>query len=143
MSYPDIGLHNKEDKTMRERTIRYSEAFKLQIIKGIERGEYRSLKEVREKYGIGGGSTIHNWLKKYRRDDILPKKVRIEMPDEISRIEKLKKRNRELERALADAKIEEVLLKAYFEVVCEDAGIKDISAYKKKVEEELLRRGEK
>ena len=139
MSCPVIGLHNKEDKTMRERTVRYSEAFKLQVIKAIERGEFSSLNEAMERYGIGGGSTINSWLKKYRRKDILPKKVRIEMPNEISQIKKLKKRIHDLEKALADAKVGEVLSKAYFEIVCEDAGIKDIEGYKKKVEEELSR----
>jgi transposase-like protein len=134
-----IGLHNKEDKTMRERTVKYSEAFKLQVIKAIERGEFSSLNEAMERYGIGGGSTINSWLKKYRREDILPKKVRIEMPNEISRIKKLKKRIHDLEKALADAKVGEVLSKAYFEILCEDAGIEDIEGYKKKVEEELSR----
>ena len=124
---------------MQERTVRYSEAFKLQVIGEIDRGVFGSLDEARERYGIGGGSTIHTWLKKYRRADILPKKVRIEMPDEQGQIKKLKKRVRELERALAVSNVKVVINQAHFEVLCEQMGIDDIEGLKKKIAEQLSR----
>lgn len=137
MSCPVIGLHFKEDKKVRERTIKYSEAFKLQVIKELKRGKFSSLTEARERYGIGGGSTIHTWLKKYGRKDILPIKVRVEMPDEQDVIKKLNKRIRELEKAVADSKVKEILSQAHFEVLCEQMGIEDIEAQKKKIAEQL------
>ena len=124
---------------MQETTVRYSEAFKLQVINEIERGVFRSLDEARERYGIGGGSTIHSWLKKYRREGILPKKVRIEMPDEQVQIKKLKKRIRELEKALADSKVKELISQAHFEVLCEQMGIEDVEGFKEKIAEQLSR----
>lgn len=120
------------------RTIRYSEAFKLQVINELATGQLDCVQQAREKYGINGSATIPGWLKKYGRRDILPKRVRIEMPDEKDQVKKLKARIRKLEKALADAKVKEVLDQAYFEIVCEEAGIKDPEVLKKKLDQQLL-----
>ena len=105
---------------MQEKTVRYSEAFKLQVIKELERGDFRSITEARQRYGISGGSTIHKWLKKYHRADILPKRVRIEMPNEQDQIKKLKKQVRNLEKALAETRVNEIINQAHFEVLGEN-----------------------
>jgi hypothetical protein len=52
---------------------------------------------------------------------------------ERDRIKQLKRKIRELEKALADTKVEQVLDRAYFEVLCEEMGIEDTAAYKKKL----------
>ena len=44
-------------------TIRYSEAFKKQVISELESGQLRHQAEARERYGIGGGDTINSWLR--------------------------------------------------------------------------------
>lgn len=123
---------------LERRTIRYSEAFKLQIIQELETGKLDCVNHARERYGIVGSATIRGWLKKYGCQDILPKRVRVEMPDEKDQIKKYKKRIRMLEKALADSKVKEVLGQAYFEIVCEEAGIKDPEALKKKLNKKLL-----
>jgi transposase len=107
----------------------------------LKSGKFSSIDEAREVYAIGGG-TINRWLQKYDRRDILPRKVRIEMPDEQSQLKKLKKRIRDLEKALADSKVREIINQAHFEVLCEQMGIKDIEGMKKKIAEQLSREEE-
>ena len=126
---------------MQEILIRYSEAFKHQIIQELKSGKFNSIDEAREMYGIGKG-TINRWLQKYDRRDILPRKVRIEMPDEQSQLKKLKKRVRDLEKAVADSKVREIINQAHFEVLCEQMGIKDIEGMKKKIADQLSREEE-
>ncbi len=117
--------------------IRYSEAYKIQVVNELEKGKLTGIPHAQVKYGINGSETIQKWLIKYGRGHLLPRRVRIEMPDEKSEIQKYKKRIRELEKALADTKVAEVLNRAYFELVCEDANIKDIEGYKKKIAQRL------
>ena len=118
-------------------SMRYSEAFKLQVINELESGQLDCINMAREKYGIVGSGTIRRWLKKYGCNDLLPKRVRIEMPEEISELKRLKKRIRELEKALAKTKVESVLNEAQFEILCEQMGIKDIEGMKKKIAKEV------
>ena len=124
-------------------TIRYSEAFKLQVIQEVEQGKFRTLEEAKERYGIGGVSTIQYWLKKYGRQDILPRRVRIEMPNEKDQIKKLKKRIRDLERALAATQVESVIAQAHFDVLCEQTGVVDVAGLKKKIADQLSGEGER
>jgi transposase-like protein len=113
--------------------IRYSEAFKRKVVEGLEKGELRNQAEARERYGIGGGSTIHRWLRKYGKNHLVAKVVKVESMKERDRIKQLKRKIRELEKALADTKVEQVLDRAYFEVLCEQMGIEDTAEYKKKL----------
>jgi transposase-like protein len=46
------------------RVIRYSEAFKQQVVDEIESGD-ASILSVQRKYGIGGAQTIQTWLIKF------------------------------------------------------------------------------
>jgi hypothetical protein len=52
--------------------------------------------------------------------------------DEQAEVKALRKRVRELERALADAHIDLKLEAAYVELACEVAGVKDVAEFKKK-----------
>ncbi|MBA4388241.1 MAG: transposase, partial [Verrucomicrobia bacterium] len=45
--------------------VRYSEAFKRQVVERVERGDHGSLNKVAKAYGIGGMSTIAQWIRKY------------------------------------------------------------------------------
>ena len=123
---------------MKRTVIRYSEAFKLQVVEEVERGCFRTLQEAHEKYGIGGHATVSRWVKSYGKQHLLPQVVRVESMDEKDRIKALKKRNRELERALADSKVREVINQAYFEMVCEKFGITDLEGFKKKADAKLF-----
>ena len=54
------------------RTImRYSEAFKLQIVNELESGKLSCIHEAREYYGIVGSDTIQYWLRKHGINIIL------------------------------------------------------------------------
>ena len=113
--------------------VKYSEAFKLHVVRELETGKLSSRSEARRVYGIAGGSTVSDWVKKYGNGQDTVKIVRIEMPDEKREIQRLKEENRKLKAALTDVTISDVMNRAYFEVVCEEKGIKDVDAYKKKL----------
>ena len=58
----------------------------------------------------------------------------MEKHQEIDEKKRMKDRIRRLEAALADANIELSLERAYPEIACERAGIKDVQAFKKKAD---------
>ena len=122
-----------EDETMGEAALRYSEAFKLQVVEELESGRLASVEEARRRHGIGGKMTVQKWLRRYGRNALLGRVVRVETADERDRVKELEERVRDLERALADSKVEETLAKAYLEIVCEEFGVSDVSALKKNI----------
>jgi len=112
--------------------VRYSEAFKLQVVRELEEGRHRSCFAASEAYGITGTMTVQGWLRAYGREHLLRRVVRVETTDERNELKRLKDRVRELERALADAHLDLKLEKAYVEIACEVAGIDDVEGFKKK-----------
>lgn len=122
---------------MRTFSVRYSEAFKMQVVRELESGELRSLTEAEERYGIGGRMTVSRWVKKYGSERIQRRVVRVETTEERDQIKAMKKRIAQLERALVDSKVSEALHKAYFDIACEKCGVKDPEEFKKKIEEKL------
>jgi transposase-like protein len=66
--------------------IRYSEAFKLRLVEDIGSGKYKSLDEARRRNGIRGGSTVKGWIKQYGREDLLPKRIKVETMKEIDEL---------------------------------------------------------
>ena len=110
--------------------IRYSEAFKMEIVRELETGAI-NIDQIRRKYGIGGNDSIRGWVRKYGNGSV-GRVIRVEKPQEINEREELKRRVRALEKALADANIDLVLERAYTKIACERAGIKDVEAFKKK-----------
>lgn len=116
---------------MRVTRVRYSEAFKQQVVQELEQGKHRSLHAACQAYGIGGTTTVSNWVRRYGREDILPKNVRVETLKEKDKLKEARKRIRELEAAVADAHVDHCLEKAYFHVACERLGA-DPEEFKKK-----------
>jgi transposase len=108
---------------MKGTSIRYSEAFKRQVVDELERGKYRSIESARRIYGINGATTVWRWVRKYGREDLLPKRVRVETLKERDELAEARKRIRELEAAVADAHIGHCVEKAYFHVACERMGV--------------------
>ncbi len=87
--------------------------------------------------------TVGRWIRQLGRNHLLAKVVRVEMADEKKEIDRLRKQVRDLEHALAQTRMKELLNEAYFEIFCRERGIKDIDAMKKKLESKLSsRRGE-
>jgi transposase-like protein len=113
-------------------TIRYSEAFKQQVLREIEEGKFESVQLAARTYGIRGGSTIQGWMRRYGREHLLRKVVRVETPKEVSEVNELRKRVRELEKALADAHLKGRFDEAYLNIACRAAGIEDVEGFKKK-----------
>lgn len=111
--------------------IRYSEAYKRQIVKEVEGGKYTSLNSVAKAYGIGCMATISRWVRQYGREDLLPRNVRINTLKEQSELKKARKRIRELEIAVADGHIDYCLEKGYLQAACDRLG-EDIDTFKKK-----------
>ena len=112
--------------------IRYSEAFKLQAVEELE-SKGLSFDSVRRKYGVKGTWTVQRWVHKYG-NGTRGKVVRVEKPEEISELARLKQRVRLLEGALADSNLDLALERAYVRLACERAGIQDVEEFKKKAD---------
>jgi transposase-like protein len=102
---------------MRE-VIRYSEAFKLRLAEDIGSGKYKSLDEARRRNGIRGGSTVKGWIKRYGREDMLPKRVKAETVNETGELKAPRRRIREPEAALSDSRMDCCLERAFSDIVC-------------------------
>lgn len=113
-------------------SVRYSEAFKLQVLRELEEGRFATRTEAARTYGIRGMETIAKWARKYGKQHLLGKVIRVETPKEINETRELRKRVRELEKALADAHLKERFDEAYLKIACRTAGIEDIDDFKKK-----------
>jgi transposase-like protein len=109
--------------------IRYSEAFKMAIVRELEEQDF-PCEHVRRKYGIKGCFTVQAWVRKYGNGS-RGIRIRVEKPEEINELKRLKERVRQLESALADANIDRALERAFAELACERAGV-DVEEFKKK-----------
>jgi transposase-like protein len=110
--------------------VRYSEAFKLQLVRELEAGGI-NYQQLRRKYGIGGCGTLQRWVGQYGNGSI-GKMMRVETPQEINELQQLRQRVRRLEAALADSNIDLALERQYTRLACERAGIQDVAEFKKK-----------
>ena len=102
--------------------IRYSEAFKMAVVRELE-SEDLPFEQMRRKYGIRGTITVQRWVRKYG-NGTRGKIIRVEKPEEINELQRLRRRVRQLESALADANIDVALERAFTELACERAGVK-------------------
>ena len=114
--------------------IRYSQAFKMAVVRELEQ-EDLPCEQVRRKYGILCSTTVQRWVRQYGNGS-RGKRIRVERPEEINELKRLKERVRRLESALADANIDIALERAYTELACERAGI-EVEEFKKKAAGQL------
>ncbi len=117
---------------MNKDIVRYSEAFKLQVVSELESGKLSCIFEARRRYAIKGSRTIEGWIRKYGKNHLLNRVVRVESAKERDRLKGMESEIRELKSALADAHLDLRLEKAYLEIACEAAGIHDLDSFKKK-----------
>ncbi len=101
---------------------RYSSAFKQKVVSEIESGKL-TVAEAREVYDIKGADTIPNWIKKFGKNHLLHKVIRIEMKDEKDKNKELKRQKRELESALAQEHLKVICLESLIESVEEHYNI--------------------
>ena len=119
---------------MQQRSIiRYSISFKQEVINQLEAGRFASIGQAQSHYGITGNGTVQSWLKKYGRNHLCPKVVRVEKPDEKNQIRELKKQVRQLREALGQTQAEKVIGDVFLEIACENMGV-EVDAFKKKVD---------
>jgi transposase len=127
---------------MRQRQIvRYSSSFKQQVVSDLESGRFCSIGAAKEHYGIRGSATIPLWLRKYGRNHLCPKIVRVEMPDEKDQIRELKKQIKHLQQLLGRKDAENALSEAFLEIACEKLG-EDVEDFKKKADSQRSARPE-
>ena len=140
MSRPEIGCHlvSPSDSVFQEQgmqpktMIRYSVAFKQQVVADLENGRFRSIRAASEHYGIGGAKTVRLWLKRLGKNHLIPKVVRVEKPDEADQIRQLKKQIRQLQEVLGKTQMKSVMNESFLEIACEQLGV-DVEEFKKKV----------
>jgi len=113
---------------------RYSEAFKLQVVSELESGKLGNIAEANRRYGITGAETVRGWIRKYGKEHLLPRIIRVETPNEKDRVKELQKENERLKRTLADTHMKAVLFESWFEIACEEFGVTDLQEFKKKLE---------
>lgn len=99
--------------------VRYSEAFKLKVIRDIEDGKMNLL-QAQRRYQLGSYSVIKSWLKKYGKNHLLSKVVRVETTDERDRLKALEKETQRLESALAQAQLKVMALEELITVAEEE-----------------------
>lgn len=102
----------------------------MQVVRELEEADL-PFAQIQRKYGIKGCDTVQTWTRKYGNGS-RGKVIRVQKPEEIDETKKLKERVRWLERALADANVDLAIERAYTEIACERAGIKDVAEFKKK-----------
>ena len=117
--------------------VRYSIGFKREVVEQLESGRFSSICEAKGHYGISGADTIQRWLRQYGRNELCPKVVRVEKPNEKDQIRELKKEIRQLKEALGQTQAEKVIGDEFLNIACEDMGV-DVNAFKKKVAGELF-----
>jgi len=107
---------------MTKKTVkRYSEAFKRQVVSEYEAGA--SMGEMQKKYGITGGMTIKNWIKKYAREGFRHELITIQTAEEANRVRELEAQVKELEQALGKVTLEKLKLESIVEELEETYGV--------------------
>jgi transposase-like protein len=94
---------------------RYSLAFQQKVVSDIESGRF-SICEAQKVYGINGNGTLQKWLRKFGKDHLIERVVRIEMRGEKDRIKMLEDEKRRLESALAQSHMKVMALETLIEV---------------------------
>ena len=97
---------------------RYSEAFRRQVVAEYEAGTNISV--LAKKYGITGGVTIKNWIKKYAKEGFRHELVRIQTAEEANRVKELEQQVQDLEQALGKVVLEKLKLESILEVLEEN-----------------------
>ena len=104
----------------------------MQVLRELEEGKFATKAAAYRAYGIRGCGTIERWATKYGKDHLIGKVIRVETPKEIDEVKALRKRVRDLEKALADERLGHMFDEAYLRIACRAAGIEDVEGFKKK-----------
>ena len=103
---------------MQRRVVRYSEAFKKEIVRELEVGEFKDPAQASRHYGIRGQDTVRRWARQYGRDGILKPLIRVQKKDEVEEVKRRQERIGQMESALADSQIKNLIEETYLEIAC-------------------------
>ena len=123
---------------MSRKIIRYSDCFKQSVVSEVEK-KGLTIQQARDRFGIKGTNTIQLWLKKYGRNHLLNKVVRVETKDEINELKQLREENKRLKIAYAELAIDHKLSEKVLEKADELMGL-DL---KKKYQQALSQKSKK
>jgi len=68
---------------MKKEIVKYDEQFKKTVVDMLERGELKSIEQAKRVFNVKGSASISKWIKKYGKEDILPKIKMRRMVDEV------------------------------------------------------------
>jgi transposase-like protein len=111
------------------KVIRYSQGFKLQLVREVETGK-ASAGAVERRYNIKGAGTVIRWVRQFGSGRY-GKVIRVEKSDEVSEATRLRSQLRRAKEALADTHMELALEQAFLVVACEQMD-QSVEAFKKK-----------
>ena len=111
------------------KAIRYSRAFKMQVVREVESGENCAY-QAQLKYGVGAASTVMRWVRQLGSGKY-GKVIRVERADELRETARLRQQLRQAKEALADAHMELALERAYLASACEQIN-QSVEDFKKK-----------
>ena len=123
---------------MSRKIYRYSDCFKQSVVSEVEKNGL-TIQQARDRFGIKGTNTIQLWLKKYGRNHLLNKVVRVETKDQINELKQLREENKRLKIAYAELAIDHKLSEKVLEKADEMMGL-DL---KKKYEQALSQKSKK
>lgn len=112
---------NKENKPKKE----FTEAFKRMVVRESLTGEL-TVKEIARKYNLPHYNTVTIWRTSLRNklDDVIDLRVKPESPQEKQELEVVKKRAKELEKALSHANLKIAALETMIDIAESDLNIK-------------------
>jgi transposase-like protein len=110
---------------------RYSLGFRLQVVSEIESGRFASVEAARVHYEIRGTNTVANWIRKMGKNQLLPKRVRVEQVDEADRVRELQKQIRNLEQLLGRTQAQSLLNESFLKLACDRLGV-GVDTFRKK-----------
>jgi len=95
--------------------IRYSNCFKQKVVRELEE-EGISRAAIARRYGIKGGATIRDWLRKFGKNHLLNQVIRVEMKGEKDEVKRLEAELRKLKEAYADLSLKQVFTEKLIEI---------------------------
>jgi len=110
----------------------FSESFKLKLLTELSEGKYTK-RELSRLYDIGY-TTINDWVRKYKRQDLMNQRITVQTMDELSKVKLLQKEIAKLKELLIKKDLDSLMLDAYLEVAAKDLGYKDAAELKKKLD---------
>jgi transposase-like protein len=110
--------------------MQYSKAFKIQLVKEVEKGEL-PLSRIARKYGVPSHSSLLLWVRQFG-NGTHGKVIRVQKSEEVDELAQLRRELKRVKEALADAHMDLALERSFNVILGEKAGIEDVEAFKKK-----------